>query len=162
VRDFANQSQRTIRRAKRKHHDELRDAYTKAKKHLADIKELAQQTRFQAKDRLRRRTEANERQRPDDLHLAGKRHTKRRAEIQQRLDRDTRELQARRKQRLEKIETAHAAKWQGLIQRWQEARAAAAKLAEEMNRTSARLFPAWDDASWKNWAPVEPLSLLES
>ncbi len=80
-------------------------------------------------------------------------YERRRVEIRQRYDEDKLQLETRRVQLLKEAQERHDADWNTLVEDWRQAMTRLQTTVAEINETTHRLLPDWNDPSWQAWQP---------
>ncbi len=150
---YENESRQRVLESKKQHNEEVRRAHTAYRQQRAASKRRLEQDLPPVEDRYRDRQRESERQRAADLHRVREMYEHRLLEIQQRHDEDMRQLQARREQLLQEVQQHRDADWNTLVEDWRQAMNGLQTSVAEINETTRRLMPGWDDPSWQQWQP---------
>lgn len=86
------------------------------------------------------------------------RHRQRTQELDQTYEQEIRALEQQYTERKQKLQEQYDTQWQSLETKWKQGMAAAYATADHVTRQTQRLFPAWDDESWRNWQPPTEFS----
>jgi len=139
--------------AKKQHNEEIRRVHAVYLRQRAASKHRLEQDLPPVDEKLQRELRNSEQRRAADLQRAGEVHAHSRIEIQRRHDEDMRQLHTRREQLLREIQERHDADWSTLVEDWRQAMTGLRTAVTEINDTTRRLLPGWDDPSWKQWQP---------
>ncbi|HEY7307826.1 MAG TPA: FtsK/SpoIIIE domain-containing protein [Gemmataceae bacterium] len=150
---YESEFRQRVQEAKKKHNEEVLRANALYKQQRAATKRRVAQDLPPLEERHHRLLQESEQRRADDLRQADELYEQRRTEIQQCHDEDMRQLHARREQLLQEIDERHETDWSTLVEDWRQAMARLRATVAEVNDTTHRLLPNWDDPSWQQWQP---------
>jgi S-DNA-T family DNA segregation ATPase FtsK/SpoIIIE len=89
----------------------------------------------------------------DDKHTMMAEYDERLGAIKREHDHALADVQLRQSQRAAEIQNRFESQWSDLTARWNNGTRAAYDAITQARNESARLFPAWDQASWASWSP---------
>jgi hypothetical protein len=141
--------------AKKQHNEEVRRAHGIYRRQRALSKRRRAKELPPIEEDYQRQLRDSEERRAADLRHAEELYQGRRIEIQQRNDEDMRQLQARREQLLKEARERHDTDWNTLVEDWRQAMTNLQSAVADINETTRRLMPVWDDPSWQEWRPPE-------
>jgi S-DNA-T family DNA segregation ATPase FtsK/SpoIIIE len=150
---YEQEFRQLVLEAKKRHNEEVLNAHDLYKQKRAAAVRRREQELPPVEERYRRRQEESENRRSNDLRQADELYDLRRAGIQQRHDEDMRQLQDQRVQRLQENQARRDADWNKLVEDWRRAMAELQAGVADINETTRRLLPPWDDPSWSSWQP---------
>jgi hypothetical protein len=150
---YEGELRQRVGEAKKQHNKEVRRAHTVYRQRKAAGKRRLKQDLPPVEDRYQTRLRESEQRRIADLQQVNELYERRRVEIQQRHDEDMLQLQTRRAQLLKEVQERHDADWNTLVEDWRQAMTRLQTTVAEINETTHRLLPVWDDPSWQDWQP---------
>jgi S-DNA-T family DNA segregation ATPase FtsK/SpoIIIE len=139
--------------AKKKHNDEVRQAHALYQEKREAGKRRREQEFQPVEQRYQRLRDENEKHRSDDLRQADELYEQRRLDIRYRHEKEMRELSARREQQLREIHERHDRDWNNLVENWRQAMTRLRSAVADIDETTHRLMPGWDDPLWQSWQP---------
>lgn len=154
---YEQEFRQRVLEAKKKHNEEVLRAHAAYKQQRAVILRRREQELPPVEERYQRSGAEIEKRRTDDLRQADDLYDRRRIDIQQRHDEDLLRVQTHRQQRLQEIQQRRDRDWNKLAQDWRQAMVALRTDINDINETTRRLLPPWDDASWQTWQPPATL-----
>jgi len=139
--------------AKKKHNDEVRQAHAAYQEKRAASKRCLEQQLPAIEERYQRLRDESEKRRTDDLRQSDELYDHRMIDIRYRHERDMQQLSSRREQLLREIHERRDRDWNLLTENWRQAMTRLQTAVTEINETTRRLLPSWDDSSWQSWQP---------
>src|SRR5579883_3444590 len=139
--------------AKKRHNDEVRHAHSQYQAKRTASRRRLEQELPPLEERCQRLREENENRRADDLRQADELYDHTRIDIQKRYDEDMRELSSRREQLLKENQERHDRDWNAMVENWTQAMTRLRTEVADINETTLRLMPGWDDPLWQSWQP---------
>ncbi len=150
---YENEFRQRILTAKKKHNDEVRQAHDLYKENRAAGKRRMELELAPVEKRYERLRDESEKRRSDDLRQADELYDHRRLDIRYRYEKEMQDLSARREQQLREIQERHDRDWNNLVENWRQAMQRLRTEVADINETTRRLMPGWDDPSWQTWQP---------
>jgi S-DNA-T family DNA segregation ATPase FtsK/SpoIIIE len=150
---YEQEFRQSVLDAKKKHNEEVLNAHDLYKQKRAVIVRRRELDLPPVEERFQRRQEENEHRRTADLRQADERYDRRRIEIQQHHDAEMQQLQTNRARKLQEIQDRYDRDWNQLVENWRAAMEELREGVAEINATTHRLLPPWDDPSWQTWQP---------
>jgi DNA segregation ATPase FtsK/SpoIIIE-like protein len=150
---YESELRQRVLEAKKQHNNEVRRAHAEYLRQRAISKRRCEQDLPPVKERHEHQLKESEDKRAADLGRAEEVYEHRRIEVQRRHDEDMNQLHARRELLLRQIQERHDADWSTLVGDWRQAMAGLRSGVIEVNETTRRLMPVWDDPSWQGWQP---------
>jgi len=150
---YENEHRQRMVEAKKKHNDEVRQAHALYRDKRSVAKNRLEQELAPVELRYQRLLTESERHRTDDLRQADELYDRRRIDVQQRHAGDMRELSSRREQQRLEIQQRHGRDWNNLVENWRQAMTRLHATVADINETTHRLMPGWDDPSWQTFQP---------
>ncbi len=139
--------------AKKKHNDEVRKAYASYRNQRDASKRRLEKELPAIEARYQRLRDESEKRRTEDLRQADELYDHRLIDIRYRYEREMQELSSRREQLLKEIHERHDRDWNLLTENWRQAMTRLQTGVADINETTRRLLPNWDDPSWQSWQP---------
>ncbi len=150
---YENEFRQRMLAAKKKHNDEVRHAHAVYQEKRAAGKRRLEKELPAIEARYQRLRDESEKRRTDDLRQADELYDHRMIDIRSRHERDMQELTSRRERLLKEIHERHDHDWNLLTENWRQAMTRLQTAVADINETTRRLLPSWDDPSWQSWQP---------
>jgi hypothetical protein len=132
---------------------ELKHVTEKHRKKQESYQERRDTEWSQAEEKYKKAVADTTQRRDTDLRQAHEKYQKLRADILARYETDSHQIHERHYKLSTESKQRYENEWQALVENWRQGLARFHAVAEEVNRESSSLFPAWSDPFWKQWVP---------